>query len=44
MQGGGADNMGLNAVSWNVQLPENKKPQSVVLTDDVTSLVLTTTG
>ena len=44
MQVGGAGNGGLNAESWEVWLPENRKPQSVVLTDDVTVIVLSTTG
>ena len=44
LQGGGADNLSLNAASWEVLLPENRKPQSIVLTDDVTAIVLTTTG
>lgn len=36
--------MNLNATSWEVWLPEDRKPQSLILTDDVTALVLTTTG
>ena len=44
LQVGGADNMSLHAASWEVWLPENRKPQSLVLTDDVTALVLSTTG
>ena len=36
--------MGLNAASWEVWLPENRKPQSLVLMDDATALVLSTTG
>ena len=40
----GANDMGLNAASWEVWLPENRKPQSLVLADNVTALVLSTTG
>lgn len=44
LQLGEAGNMDLNAAGWEVWLPENRKPQSLLLIDDVTALVLTTTG
>lgn len=44
LQVGGASNMGLNAASWEIWLPENRKPQSLLFTDDITALVLTNTG
>lgn len=44
LQVGGAGKMDHTTAGWEVWLPEKRKPQSLVLTDDITALVLTTTG